>query len=92
MSKKPIMPNTDMNALQVCEAIIGLDKQEQSRAIALFVGMQEVEPGVFRADTTILNKDRVVAAAVLAQLIPRNSGSATHPHVFVYCFPGLPPR
>lgn len=88
MSKKPTMPKPDMNALQVCEALSALDKQEQSRAIALFVGMQEVEPGVFRADLSILNKDRVVAGAVLAQLIPMEGAKGT----LVFCFPGLPPR
>lgn len=91
MSKDTVQ-KPETSALQVCNALSKLDKQEQSRAIALFVGMQEVEPGVFRADLSVLNKDRVVAAAVLAQIIPRDRDRGTHPHVIVYCFPGLPPR
>ena len=84
----PPLPEPTMNALQVCEALCDLDVNERSRALALFVGMQEVEPGVFRADLSILSRDRVVAVATLAQLVPMDCAKGT----LVYCFPGLPPR
>ena len=84
----PPMPKPTMSALQVCEALCDLEGMDRSRALALFVGMQEVEPGVFRADLSILNRDRVVAAAILAQLVPMDGAKGS----LVYCFPGLPPR
>lgn len=93
MSKKPTMPKQELiaqTALGICSGLRALGSEERARALALFVGMQEVKPGLFRADLSILNKDQVVAVAVLAHLVPTDVNGEDG--VIVYCFPGLPPR